>query len=66
MNARAARGPTPTRPLRLVMVGNFVDTTQQYANRIQDHLGSDDTIVVTTVDALHAETSFRRCPATSA
>ena len=47
-------GPTPTRPLRLVMVGNFVETTQQYANRIQEHLGSDDTIVVTTVDALHA------------
>ncbi|WP_201863281.1 GntR family transcriptional regulator [Microvirga soli] len=58
VNARAARGPTPTRPLRLVMVGNFVETTQQYANRIQDHLGSDDTIVVTTVDALHAGEAF--------
>ena len=66
MNARAARGPTPTRPLlRLVMVGNFVETTQQYANRIQDYLGSDDTIVVTTVDALHAGEAFP-CPATSA
>lgn len=58
VNARAARGRTPTRPLRLVMVGNFVETTQQYANRIQEHLGSDDTIVVTTVDALHAGETF--------
>lgn len=58
VNARAARGPTPTRPLRLVMVGNFVETTQQYANRIQEYIGSDDTIVVTTVDALHAGESF--------
>lgn len=58
VNARAARGPTPTRPLRLVMVGNFVETTQQYANRIQEYVGSDDTIVVTTVDALHAGESF--------
>lgn len=58
VNARAARGPTPTRPLRLVMVGNFIETTQQYANRIQDHLGSDDTIAVTTVDALHAGEAF--------
>nr|WP_281432968.1 GntR family transcriptional regulator [Microvirga terrestris] len=58
VNARAARGPTPTRPLRLVMVGNFIETTQQYANRIQDHLGSDDTIAVTTVDSLHAGEAF--------
>jgi DNA-binding transcriptional regulator YhcF (GntR family) len=58
VNARAARGPTPTRPLRLVMVGNFVETTQQYANRIQEHIGIGDTIVVTTVDALHAGDSF--------
>ena len=58
VNARAARGPTPTRPLRLVMVGNFIETTQQYAHRIQDHLGSDDTIVVTTVDGLHAGEAF--------
>jgi len=58
VNARAARGPTPTRPLRLVMVGNFVETTQQYANRIQEYVGSDDTIVVTTVDDLHAGESF--------
>jgi DNA-binding transcriptional regulator YhcF (GntR family) len=58
VNARAARGPTPSRALRLVMVGNFVDTTQQYADRIQDYLGSDDTIIVTTVDALHTGETF--------
>jgi len=58
VNARAARGPAPTRPLRVVMVGNFVETTQQYANRIQGHLGPDDTIVVTTVDALHKGETF--------
>jgi DNA-binding transcriptional regulator YhcF (GntR family) len=58
VNARAARGRTPTRPLRLVMVGNFIETTQQYANRIQEYLGSNDTIVVTTVDALHRGESF--------
>lgn len=58
VNARAARGPTPTRPLRLVMVGNFVETTQQYANRIKDYLGAGDTIAVTTVDALHAGETF--------
>lgn len=58
VNARAARGPTPTRPLRLVMVGNFTETTQQYANRIQEYLGTDDTITVTTVDTLHAGEAF--------
>lgn len=58
VNARAARGPTPSRPLRLVMVGNFVDTTKQYANRIQEYLGSDDTIIVTTVDALNGGETF--------
>lgn len=58
VNARAARGPTPSRPLRLVMVGNFVETTRQYANRIQEYLGTGDTITVTTVDALHAGETF--------
>ncbi|EIM24660.1 GntR family transcriptional regulator [Microvirga lotononidis] len=58
VNARAARGPTPSRALRLVMVGNFVDTTRQYANRIQEYLGAGDTIMVTTVDALHAGETF--------
>jgi DNA-binding transcriptional regulator YhcF (GntR family) len=58
VNARAARGRIMSRPVRLVMVGNFVETTQQYADRIQEHLGSGDTIVVTTVDALHAGEAF--------
>ncbi|MBF9232902.1 GntR family transcriptional regulator [Microvirga alba] len=58
VNARAARGRTQTRPLRLVMVGNFIDTTQQYADRIQEYLGSGDTIAVTTVDALQAGEAF--------
>jgi DNA-binding transcriptional regulator YhcF (GntR family) len=54
MNARAARGRSPSRPLRLVMVGNFLDTTQQYATRIQEHLGPNDMIVATTVNALQS------------
>lgn len=58
VNARAARGRRPARPLRLVMVGNFVETTQNYANRIQEHLNPGDTIIVTTVDALHAGETF--------
>ncbi|HLM40094.1 MAG TPA: GntR family transcriptional regulator [Microvirga sp.] len=58
VNARAARGRTLTRPLRLVMVGNFVETTQQYARRIQEYIRPDDTIVVTTVDALHSGEAF--------
>jgi DNA-binding transcriptional regulator YhcF (GntR family) len=58
VNARAARGRTATRPLRLVMVGNFVETTQLYANRIQEYLGPHDTIVVTTVSALHNGEAF--------
>jgi hypothetical protein len=58
VNARAARGRTPTRPVRLVMVGNFVDTTQQYADRIQEYLGPGDTIAVTTVTALQSGETF--------
>jgi DNA-binding transcriptional regulator YhcF (GntR family) len=58
VNARAARGRIATRPLRLVMVGNFLDTTQQYANRIQEHLGPGDSIVATTVTALQAGEAF--------
>lgn len=58
VNARAARGRTSMRPVRLVMVGNFVETTQQYANRIQEYLGSGDTIAVTTVDALQSGEAF--------
>nr|WP_281409319.1 GntR family transcriptional regulator [Microvirga terricola] len=58
VNARAARGRTHGRPLRLVMVGNFIDTTQQYADRIKEYLQADDTIVATTVDALQAGEPF--------
>lgn len=58
VNARAARGRTQTRPLHLVMVGNFVNTTQQYADRIQEYLNAGDTIAVTTVDALQAGEVF--------
>lgn len=58
VNARAARGRTPTRPVRLVMVGNFIDTTQQYADRIQEYIGPGDTIAVTTVDALQSGEAF--------
>jgi DNA-binding transcriptional regulator YhcF (GntR family) len=52
VNARAARGRTSTRPIRVVMVGNFLDTTLQYADRIRAHLDPADTIVATTVGAL--------------
>jgi DNA-binding transcriptional regulator YhcF (GntR family) len=58
VNGRAARGRMQTRPLRLVMVGNFVETTRHYADRIKEHLGGDDTIAVTTVDALQAGQTF--------
>jgi DNA-binding transcriptional regulator YhcF (GntR family) len=52
VNARAARGRTSLRPLRLIMVGNFIDTTQQYVDSIRSHLGAGDIIVATTVGAL--------------
>ncbi|WP_230530450.1 GntR family transcriptional regulator [Microvirga roseola] len=58
VNARAARGRTSTRPLRLVLVGHFVEITQQYANRIQEFIGPSDGILVTTIDALHAGETF--------
>ena len=58
VNARSARGRSQPRPLRLVMVGNFVNTTQQYAERIQEYLNAGDTIAVTTVDALQAGEVF--------
>ncbi|MET0745992.1 MAG: GntR family transcriptional regulator [Microvirga sp.] len=58
VNARAARGRAATRPLRLVIVGNFLDTTQQYARRIQEHLGPGDVIAATTVTALQAGEPF--------
>ncbi|MGO4706202.1 GntR family transcriptional regulator [Microvirga sp. 2MCAF38] len=58
VNARAARGRAQTRPLHLVMVGNFIETTRQYADRIREYLEPGDSITVTTVDALQAGESF--------
>jgi DNA-binding transcriptional regulator YhcF (GntR family) len=52
VNARAARGRSSLRPLRLLMVGNFIDTTQQYVDSIRGHLTVGDTIAATTVRAL--------------
>ena len=57
VNARAARGRTSLRPLRMLMVGNFLDTTQQYVDRIREHLGPGDTIEATTVRALETSRS---------
>lgn len=54
VNARAARGRSASHPVRIVMVGNFLDTTQQYADRIRPHLGPDDSIAVTTLTALQS------------
>ena len=52
VNARAARSRTPVAGLRVVMVGNFLDTTQKYADRIAAFLRPGDTISATTMDAL--------------
>jgi DNA-binding transcriptional regulator YhcF (GntR family) len=57
VNARAARGRSSLRPLRLVMVGNFIDTTQQYVDYIRQHLSPGDTIVATTVRAIQESVS---------
>lgn len=54
VNARIARGPTLMHPMRLMMVGNFLDTTRLYADRICEHLCGRDTIAATTVDALRS------------
>ncbi|MGO4571945.1 GntR family transcriptional regulator [Microvirga sp. 2TAF3] len=54
VNARAARGRSPSRALRIVIVGNFRDTTRQYADRIQEYLGPNDSIAVTTLTSLQA------------
>ncbi|MCX7232295.1 MAG: GntR family transcriptional regulator [Burkholderiales bacterium] len=37
VNARVARSRPTSRALRLVMVGNFLDTTQKYADRISTY-----------------------------
>lgn len=55
VNARAARSRPATRALRLVMVGNFLDTTQKYADRIGTYLKAGDSIAATTVEALHRD-----------
>ena len=53
VNARAARGRSSLRPLRLLMVGNFIDTTQQYVDSHPWSISAPgDTIVATTVGAL--------------
>ncbi|QFU15135.1 GntR family transcriptional regulator [Microvirga thermotolerans] len=54
VNARAARGRSQPRPVHIVIVGHFLDTTQQYADRIREHLGPADSIAVTTLSALQA------------
>ena len=52
VNARAARSRPATRALRLVMVGNFLDTTQKYADRIKTYLKAGDSIAATTLESL--------------
>ncbi len=52
VNARATRSRTPVQGIRIVMVGNFLDTTQKYADRIAAFLPPGDTISATTIDAL--------------
>ncbi|MCB8819015.1 GntR family transcriptional regulator [Microvirga rosea] len=54
VNARAARGRSPVRSMQIVIVGHFLDTTQQYADRIRELLGPHDSIAVTTLSALQA------------
>ena len=52
VNARVARSRPTSRALRLVMVGNFLDTTQKYADRISTYLKDGDSITATTLEAL--------------
>ena len=56
VNARVARSRPTSRALRLVMVGNFLDTTQKYAERISTYLKEGDTITATTLEALQQVT----------
>ncbi len=60
VNARAARGRPSSRPLSIVLVGHFVDTTRQYAMRIREFLGPNDSLAVTTVSALQAGEALPR------
>lgn len=51
VNARAARSRQPSRGMRVLMVGNFLDTTQKYVDRIRGFLAPGDSIAATTMDA---------------
>ena len=55
VNARVARSRPATRPLRLVMVGNFLDATQKYADRIKTYLKPGDSIAATTLESLQQD-----------
>ena len=55
VNAQVARSRPATRALRLVMVGNFLDTTQKYADRIRTYLKPGDSIAATTLASLQQE-----------
>lgn len=55
VNARAARSRmsgVAMQGLRILMVGNFLETTEKYAERIRTHLAAGDSITATTVAAL--------------
>lgn len=54
VNARAAHGRQPSPGLRVLMVGNFLDTTQKYVDRIRGFLPPGDSITATTMDAFKA------------
>ncbi|MFD2261590.1 GntR family transcriptional regulator [Lacibacterium aquatile] len=59
VSARVARGrAVQERPLSLVMVGNFIETTTVYAERVTAYLGLSDTITVTTFSALQEGAQF--------
>jgi DNA-binding transcriptional regulator YhcF (GntR family) len=55
VNARAAHGRPPLPGLRVLMVGNFLDVTQKYVERIRSFLPPGDSITATTLDAFKAE-----------
>lgn len=59
ISARMARGKAvQERPLSLVMIGNFIETTSVYAERVTAYLGLADTISVTTFTALQQGARF--------
>ncbi len=55
VNARAAHSRQPSPGLRVLMVGNFLDVTQKYVERIRGFLPSGDSISATTIDAFKAQ-----------